>query len=386
MTVLKNMKIGMRLSLGFGLVVIMLIATSLIGIANIKNVMEATHRITQDRWPKTVMGNTIVENINVVARAIRNAILVDNAEDMKTELGRVQEARKVISGELEKLDKTVKGDREREAFKRVEDARSNYRIPENKLINLIESGKKADATALMFADFRSAQAAYFNAVDNLNKFEASLMEEDSRESDGIYDRGRNLLIGISGMALLLTIGIAFLITRGITRPLAEAVGSANKVAAGDLNFSIVAAGKDETGQLLSAMGNMAEKIRGLAGDVNALSDAAVEGNLDMRADATKHQGEFRKIVEGVNNTIGSLVGIVDSMPLPSMIIDKEFSIRYMNQTGAKLLNTSQKQLAGNKCYDYFKTSDCHTDNCACAQAMRRVTEATRETDAHPIGY
>ncbi len=385
MNVLKNMKIGMRLGLGFGLVLIIMIATALTAITNLKNVMEATHRITEDRWPKTMMANTIKENINVNARAIRNAILVDSVEDMKTELGRVSEAKKGVSGELEKLDKAVKGDREREALKRVVDARANYSIDQDKLISLIESGKKAEATSLMFTDFRHAQGAYFDAVDNLNKFESSLMEEDSRQSDSIYTGARNLLIGLAVLALLLTSGISFLIARGITRPLIEAVGSANKIAAGDLNFNIKADGRDETGQLLSAMGNMAGKIRGLAVDVNMLSDAAVEGKLDIRADAAKYKGEFRKILEGVNNTIGSLVGLIDSMPLPAMIIDKEFSIRYMNQTGANLLNTSQKQLAGNKCYDYFKTADCHTDNCACAQAMKRSTEATRETDAHPMG-
>jgi methyl-accepting chemotaxis protein len=42
-------------------------------------------------------------------------------------------------------------------------------------------------------------------------------------------------------------------------------------------------------------------------DANMLSKAAIEGKLDTRADTTKHSGDFRKIVEGVNNTLDSVI-------------------------------------------------------------------------------
>ena len=43
-------------------------------------------------------------------------------------------------------------------------------------------------------------------------------------------------------------------------------------------------------------------------DMTELSSAAVEGHLAERADAAKHQGDFRKIVEGVNNTLDAVIG------------------------------------------------------------------------------
>lgn len=39
-----------------------------------------------------------------------------------------------------------------------------------------------------------------------------------------------------------------------------------------------------------------------------LADAAVEGRLETRADATKHQGDFRAIVDGVHNTLDAVIG------------------------------------------------------------------------------
>lgn len=51
-----------------------------------------------------------------------------------------------------------------------------------------------------------------------------------------------------------------------------------------------------------------DAVNALVVDANLLAQAAVEGRLSTRADASKHQGDFRKIVEGVNNTLDSVIG------------------------------------------------------------------------------
>jgi methyl-accepting chemotaxis protein len=114
-----------------------------------------------------------------------------------------------------------------------------------------------------------------------------------------------------------------------------------------------------------------------------LADAAKEGKLDTRADASKHQGDFRAIVQGVNDTLDSLVGVLDKLPVPIMGIDKDFNILYMNEVGASLDNKTGKDLVGRKCYSHFKTSHCETNDCACHLAMQKKTKVDQETDAHP---
>jgi methyl-accepting chemotaxis protein len=49
-------------------------------------------------------------------------------------------------------------------------------------------------------------------------------------------------------------------------------------------------------------------LKALIEDANRLVEAAVDGQLSTRADASKHQGDFRKIVEGVNNTLNAIIG------------------------------------------------------------------------------
>ena len=51
---------------------------------------------------------------------------------------------------------------------------------------------------------------------------------------------------------------------------------------------------------------MMEAIDALVADVGVLSKAAVEGRLSIRADASQHQGEYRKVIEGVNATLNAV--------------------------------------------------------------------------------
>lgn len=54
-----------------------------------------------------------------------------------------------------------------------------------------------------------------------------------------------------------------------------------------------------------------ENLKALIADTGELVDAAVEGQLKTRADATRHEGDFRKIVEGINKTLDAVVGPIN---------------------------------------------------------------------------
>ena len=190
-----------------------------------------------------------------------------------------------------------------------------------------------------------------------------------------------------GVAILLCSAaimlVTFLIGRKISGSLKDAVGALTEVANGNLAADIHISGKDETGQLMAALKEMVGKIRRMVDDVNMLSKAAVEGKLATRADAARHQGDYQKIVKGVNDTLDRVVGFIDEMPTPAMIVDNDFTVQYMNKIGAQAGNRAPKDLLGTKCYDHFRTSDCRTPKCACGQTMQAGTKATSETDAHP---
>ncbi len=66
--------------------------------------------------------------------------------------------------------------------------------------------------------------------------------------------------------------------------------------------------RSEQDELVPSLIAMMESLGALVADAEMLSKAAVEGKLETRADVTKHQGDFRKVVEGVNATLDAVIG------------------------------------------------------------------------------
>jgi methyl-accepting chemotaxis protein len=84
------------------------------------------------------------------------------------------------------------------------------------------------------------------------------------------------------------------------------VAYVTKIANGDMTASMAkASDKDQTHEWLMLLKN---NIDALVADAGLLANAAVEGKLATRADASKHQGGYRRIIEGVNQTLDAVIG------------------------------------------------------------------------------
>jgi len=82
--------------------------------------------------------------------------------------------------------------------------------------------------------------------------------------------------------------------------------SAKMISQGNVNVNLTErSNKDE---LIKAFKGMANSVNLLIADSKTLAQAAIDGKLATRADASKHQGDFRAIVEGVNNTLDAVIG------------------------------------------------------------------------------
>lgn len=127
-------------------------------------------------------------------------------------------------------------------------------------------------------------------------------------------------------------------------------------------------------------------LKTLVSNIDGIVKQVVRGRWDYRVDLDKTNFEFRPIAAGFNSALDSLVGFMDALPTPVMLIDNEYNIQYMNEAGSKLDGKSGKQLIGSKCYNHFKTSDCRTANCACSKSMNSGRNEQSEANAKPGNF
>jgi methyl-accepting chemotaxis protein len=94
----------------------------------------------------------------------------------------------------------------------------------------------------------------------------------------------------------------------VTGPTREATRAVEKLARGEVPGRIEAAWRGEFTVLRDALNKCLDAIRWLVEDVRGLAAAGAAGKLEVRADASRHQGDFRAIVEGINASLDAVVG------------------------------------------------------------------------------
>jgi len=380
----NNMKIGVRLGLGFGVIILIMVVSGVFSGFHLQDLNAKLNQITSEQWPKTVYANNIKEQLNIVAIALRNAMLLDQVNEKQSELERVEDSRDVVDKMLAQLEKSVQDPEEKAILMGVVDARARYSEVQKEIIREIKAGEDKIGILDLMSKLRPVQSRYFTAADNLVNHQGELMALAGQSASRSYHSSLKMITGLMVLAIVLAAVIAWLVMRSITRPLAMAVDINNRLADGRLDLEINVKSNDETGQLFAAMQQMVRTLRKIITDINMLTDATALGRFATRIDPSSHKGEFATLISGVNRTMDEILSHIDSMPNPLMTIDRDFTIQYMNATGAALIGSSKEQLIGKKCYDQFRTSDCHKD-CACAMAMQQGRDVTLETDAHPNG-
>jgi methyl-accepting chemotaxis protein len=105
------------------------------------------------------------------------------------------------------------------------------------------------------------------------------------------------------------------VVEGVNATLDAVIGPLNvsaeyvdRISKGDIPPKITDHYNGDFNEIKNNLNNCIDNIRGLVTDAGALVKAAQEGKLATRADASKHQGEYRKIVEGVNQTLDAVIG------------------------------------------------------------------------------
>jgi len=128
------------------------------------------------------------------------------------------------------------------------------------------------------------------------------------------DRLRSFLMQTIGFCMALfavVMALSWFVIRGVIRQIGmepdEAATTAQRIAAGDLNFTL-ALRPGDTNSIAASIANVMQVLKQLITDANMLSQSAVAGQLKVRADVSKHRGDYQRIISGVNDTLDAVVG------------------------------------------------------------------------------
>lgn len=306
---LKNMKIGMRLGLGFGLIAILLAIVGFVSYTRIGKIDEAITKVVQDRMPKVEWSNQWIDDVNTIARILRNAVILSDPAQIQKEDARIQESRDDMDKVVDSLENTIKSEEGIRVLKEATSMRADVRSMQEQIREFAKQNKDAEAAELLFGDYRKLQAEYLKAIYGLIEFQTKLAEEDGAGAGKLADDTLSQIQILLIVSLLLAVFLAWFITRSITRPINQCMDVANKVAAGDTNVTITVDSTDETGLLLGTMKRMVETLNSLVNQMKHMADEHNKGDIDVQVESAKFEGAFKVMAQGVNDMVNGHIAV-----------------------------------------------------------------------------
>ena len=313
---LNNLKLGVRLGIGFAITLILLIVIAVTSYTRLDKLNNEIDNMVNDKFPKTVLSNDVVEAINIIARNLRNAYIMTGSDRAKS-LDAIPEQRKIITERLEKLDKIVTSEKGRELMKQIQTARAAYVVQQDKAIEMIKADvKQADFAALLTGDLRKAQAEYLKTVTAMVDLQTELMEKAGKDADELVTSTEKLIMILGISAALLSMVVGWLITRSVLKQLGGEPDYARdmvvRLSEGDLTMKVETHAKDSS-SLLYAMKMMVGKLSEVVADVNGGAQALASASEEVSATAQALSQAASEQAAGVEETSASIEQMTSSI-------------------------------------------------------------------------
>jgi len=240
-----------------------------IGSTMLGRVKASTDEIIEQRMPRIEATQLLLSEVNDIAIALRNQILTDDVSDRAVQARAVLAARGAAENALHYFDRTLDRARGRELLGQIRKENALYVAGQDRLMRAVDVGDLAAARAILTDELRPILARLKGAASALIDYQKTLTTQSAETAGAAYAQSMLLSWSIGAAALLLSGLTAWWITASIVGPVRRALEVANTVAAGDLSSTIEVTTRDETGQLLAALGAMNDGLARTVGTVRA---------------------------------------------------------------------------------------------------------------------
>ncbi|MDR7332197.1 methyl-accepting chemotaxis protein [Roseateles asaccharophilus] len=279
---LKQVKIGPRLGLAFGFVLVLLALVALLGRSSLGKVAAGLETVYADRTvPLAQLGDIsrlTIQNRYLLAHMMLKpepAVIQQHTQDMANNI-------KAIDERLRKYLATRLTPEEKELADRFVAARTSY----------AQQGLAPARAALLKGDIDAARALYEGKVaemapqvaktlGELQQLQVRVAEQEFNAAVAVQRRAEWITLAAALFAIGAGVVLAWAITRSITQPVAQAVQLAEAVSAGDLRQRIAVRGRDEIAQLLRALGAMNDSLVKIVSQVRHSSDSIATGSSEI---------------------------------------------------------------------------------------------------------
>jgi methyl-accepting chemotaxis protein len=344
-----DMKIGTRLLTAFIIVGAITAVIGYMSIASLGKIAE----LSKAMYENQTLGIAYLKQADIslihMDRDEKNVLLSTTLSDREHYKSRMEADVTAVNNNLDKARPLIRTEKGMGMLAKDDQAWKEYQGTADQIVALaMKDPLVQERASVRLSDGlgREKANAVEDAVGKSEEFKEGRAQAFAAEAEETFHNSRTMLFILIVAGVLMGVGLGAFIARGISKPLALIAVAARNIALGDVNQTVNYRSADEIGSLAESFRDLLEYIRSVANglekmavgdmstsvqaksdrdilaksyqrtvdsvnamaqDADMLAKAAADGRVGTRADLRKHQGHFRKIVEGINQTLEALV-------------------------------------------------------------------------------
>jgi len=299
---LNNISIGLRLKLGFGLVLLMLLAAGGSGLWGVYFASEKMMEMTSMDANIAEYSGAARAHVLGLRRVEKDLYLNIGSQNEEVKYRKSwNEQHELLKARIADLEKVAQSKEDKEIISQMKKDLAVYENGFNKVAGLIRTGKVRTPQAA-----NRAISEYKEAIHGLeglaSDFAASgndRMDARAQNTASFTKKITFFISAILAVAFLVGILTAVMIARSISQPVFEMAAVARKLAKGELDSEIEVRSKDEIGALANAFREMVVYMKSMASTAAAISDGDLTREIAVKSEKDILGNAFKKMVEGL---------------------------------------------------------------------------------------
>jgi len=287
---ISNLKIGNRLGLGFGVVLLLMALLIATGMQRLSTIGTLNGTIIDKDWVKADAAATISSTTRANSALVLELFISDDAAHTAQIYRDIDTNKKIIGDAIDTLDRLIYLPEGKAMLATIRGQRADYVASFSKVSKLIADGQRDAAVALMQKETLPKLAALQDSIKHISDLQRAIVTDSGARVQRDISMASTLMAALGAAAVLIGAAFAWRVTHSITQPIGYALTVARAVAAGDLTSRIDIWNEDEAGQLLQALramndslSNIVGQVRSGTGTIATASSEIASGNLDLSA-------------------------------------------------------------------------------------------------------
>ena len=350
----SSWRVRTRLTVGFGVVCVVLVVSVLMGQMAMGRIGTNLQSVVSDHLPRIVASANVLTRIDAIALALRDMIPNPDAADRERQVQAIAKARQEIGKQIDALDKSVTDPTERAKLEKVKEQRARYIAGQDELIKLVKSDQPDQSREFLNTKLRPELETYRSVVTALVDHGEQAITEAGQNAQTTASNARTVLIALGIGALLLAIGLGWLISRSLTRELggepSTAAEVARAVAAGDFTQSIAVKDSDTTSLMaqLATMKNglarVVSQVRRSSESVAMASSEIAQGNQDLSSRTESQASNLQQTAASMEEITGTVKQTAESARQATVLATQATQVTERSSSAVDGVADTMKQI------------------------------------------